>query len=439
VVDANCVEDIVAILKDTTRNPSPVRAIGSHHSTTACGTADGGTMIRMKMNRILSVDRDSVTVEAGALYIDIANELRKHNLQFHVNTEIGNLSAGSAACCGTKDSSFDGEYGQVGSYLIGLKMVLPSGELLAITEDQPELLQKVRASYGTFGIVYEVTFRVRPLTPMAVHHRTFQLDDFAARFPELKKPGYSMMFFMFPFSGKITVEFRKYITGAAGTPNRTIWPLRNYVWAKGAPKFARYAEQFIPVRSVRYGLIDMFYAGVRLGMEQLLHSDNTIAPDQTIRYPSPSNNGRYTFSFFAFPEKIYLNVLKEYFQFNRDYYRQQGYRTNMLSVGYRIAEDRNSLLSYSYDGPIITLDPVSTANPGWDKFLDAYNRFCSERGGRPLFNQAPGLTRAMARRAYGDRLDAMENTRRMYDPNDRLLNRYFREIFGSEAKRSSVA
>ena len=50
-----------------------------------------------------------VTVEAGAIYIDIAEELEKRNLQFYINTEIGSLSAGSAACAGTKDASFDGE------------------------------------------------------------------------------------------------------------------------------------------------------------------------------------------------------------------------------------------------------------------------------------------------------------------------------------------
>ena len=62
------------------------------------------------------------------MYIDIAKELEKRNLQFHVNTEIGCLSAGSAACAGTKDSSMYGEYGQVGSYVIAVKMVLPNGE-----------------------------------------------------------------------------------------------------------------------------------------------------------------------------------------------------------------------------------------------------------------------------------------------------------------------
>ena len=55
VVEAESTEDVVSILRDSNRYPSPVRAIGSFHSTAACGVADGGTLIRMsKMNRILS-------------------------------------------------------------------------------------------------------------------------------------------------------------------------------------------------------------------------------------------------------------------------------------------------------------------------------------------------------------------------------------------------
>jgi len=105
VVDANSVQDIVSVLKNPGQYPSPVRAVGSNHSTTACGASEGGTLIRMKMNRILNIAADSLTVEAGAIHIDLAQALAKQNLQFYVNTEIGNLTAGSAACCGTKDSS----------------------------------------------------------------------------------------------------------------------------------------------------------------------------------------------------------------------------------------------------------------------------------------------------------------------------------------------
>ena len=181
IVDANSVADIVAVMKDPKQYPSPVRAVGSNHSTAPCGVADGGTLIRMRMNRILNIGADTMTVEAGARHIDMARELEKRNLQFYVNTEIGSLTAGSAACAGTKDASFPGEFGQVGSYVIGMKLVLPNGELLEITDAQPDLMQKARSSYGLFGVVYEVTYRIRPLMPMKVYHETFTLEEFVAK------------------------------------------------------------------------------------------------------------------------------------------------------------------------------------------------------------------------------------------------------------------
>ena len=98
VVEANSVQDVVNVLKNPAQFPSPVRAIGSNHSTSPCGAADGGTVIKMgKMNQIVEITSDTVTAQAGALYIDVANELENHQLQHFVNTEIGCLSVGSAA------------------------------------------------------------------------------------------------------------------------------------------------------------------------------------------------------------------------------------------------------------------------------------------------------------------------------------------------------
>src|ERR1700682_1529458 len=179
VVDVQRVDEIVAIVKDRERYPSPARAVGSNHSTTPCGTAQDGTLIVMrKMDRIIEIRGDTVTAQAGALYIDVNQELQKHNLQFFVNVELGNLSIGSAATGGTKDASMPGEVGQVGSYAISIKMVTPAGELVEVDEDDGELLQVTRSSYGLFGIVYEVTFRVRPIEAMRVHHEVFSLDAF---------------------------------------------------------------------------------------------------------------------------------------------------------------------------------------------------------------------------------------------------------------------
>jgi len=99
VVYPRSVDEIAQILIDPEHYPGPVRAVGSNHSTTPCGVADGGTLLVMRhFDRILDIGGDSVTVEAGALYIDVARQLQRYDLQFHVNVELGNLSMGSAAC-----------------------------------------------------------------------------------------------------------------------------------------------------------------------------------------------------------------------------------------------------------------------------------------------------------------------------------------------------
>src|SRR6185436_20072002 len=86
VVEAGSAEEIARILRDPANFPSPVRAVGSNHSTAPCSAADGGTMIKMRgMNRILNATGDTVTVEAGAILIDVALELKKRGLQFYVN------------------------------------------------------------------------------------------------------------------------------------------------------------------------------------------------------------------------------------------------------------------------------------------------------------------------------------------------------------------
>ena len=161
------VEDLVEILTDEVRFPSPVRPAGSMHSTARMNGDDGGTMVDMKaMNRILHFTDDTVTVEAGATYIVVSNALKDRGLQFHVTTEIGNVTLGAMATAATKDSSFVGEYGQISSYVTAVRLVTPDGKLREITErDHPEEMQIIRSSYGLFGIV------VRGDHQGATHHR----------------------------------------------------------------------------------------------------------------------------------------------------------------------------------------------------------------------------------------------------------------------------
>jgi FAD/FMN-containing dehydrogenase len=309
--------------------------------------------------------------------------------------------------------------------------VTPAGEILEVDEKDPELLQAARSSYGLFGVVCEATFKVRPLQAMTLEHGDYRLDEFTRRLPELIGRGESMMMYIFPFLDRIVVEYRKYTgpaTEAVTQPTHRAWRIRNFAWKTFAPGLGYTVERFVPWRKPRYLVVNGFNRGVYLMMRTVIKGRHTVPTEQMIRYPEKSGRSRYTFSIWAFPEAEYPQTLSEYFQWVRDYYRRTGFRPNMTHVGYRIEQDDSSLFSYTYGARVMTIDPVSTGAPGWRDFLAAYNEFCSEHGGKPLFNQTWGLNAHHVRRAFGDRLERFEEYRRRFDPADRMLNPYFRDL-----------
>lgn len=440
VVKPTSVEEIIAVVKNPARYPSPIRPVGSNHSVTRCTVADGGTQIDMTgFNKIVQIGADTVTAQAGALYIDVGKELEQHHLQFYVNIELGNLTIGSGACCGTKDGSFPGEYGQVNAYVTALKLITPAGELIEVSEARdPDLMQALRSSYGLMGIVYEATIRVRPLRPLIVENITYGLEDFLKALPSILQSGDAMMFYLNPFVDSITVERSRFGHETDRPPARRAWKIRNEVWKNFGPGFSHLCTRYISNRRLRYALIDNALRLQQWGLSHLVRGRNTVAPDQSIRYPHRGGFSKYTFSLWGFPEQTYGDVLRQYVEFCHDYFKRTGYRNDVFDVGFRVGKDTKSLLSYTYDGTRITIDPVSTAPDGWDHFLVAYNEFCSGHGGAPLFNQTPFLTYAHVRKALGPRLDTFEGYRKRFDPADRFLTPYFRELLG-QTQAISVA
>ncbi len=212
IVTPESVEDLVEIMVDEVRFPSPVRPAGSMHSTARMnGDDEGGTMVDMKaMNRILHFTDDTVTVEAGVTHIVLANALKERGLQPYITTEIGNVTSARWRPPPPRTRPSPAWFGQVSSYVTSVRLVTPDGKLKEITErDNPEEMQLIRSSYGLFGIVYEVTIKVRPTTALAVRHYSLSLDNFRKYFPIYKARGYAVMYYIFPYVKRVLVELRK--------------------------------------------------------------------------------------------------------------------------------------------------------------------------------------------------------------------------------------
>jgi FAD/FMN-containing dehydrogenase len=430
IVRPKRVEDVLTILENVKAFPSPVRAIGANYSQTRCAVADGGTIIDMTaMNHVLEISDRWVRVQAGAALIDVASQLEQRGLQLPVNPDLGNITMGAAAVACTKDSSMPGAPGQLSSCLKEAKLVLPNGKPVTINESQPDLLKLVRSSYGLVGVAQELTFRVVPLRAVRLDYESYTLADFAAQFAGLCEQPVGLKFYLLPFRDRVTVEFRSYddepLTSRSG-----IWSIRNSVMTNVLPAFGATVSNVVSMPSFRYFLIEHFNTVMRSTLDRASRNVTVYPIEWVRRLPKDAGRTRFTYSTWAFPQANYPELIGEYFAFCREYYQRQRYRANLLHLGHRLHQDQSSLLSPSLAGPVITLDPSSTGDEGWEDFVIEFNEFCSQRGGLPLLNQTRSLTPEHVSQAFGARLKLFNGMRKRLDPDDRMLNVYFAQLLG---------
>ena len=432
LVHPETVQEIQAVLKDPGKYPSPVRAMGSNHSLTPCAVTDGTVVDMSRMTRVLEINHDKMTVtaEAGLQYIDAATVLRKQKLQFMLNIEIGNMTLGSAACCHTKDALDGIEFGQVNSYITKIKWVNPAGELEEASEDaNPDLLRRVRSSYGLCGIVYEVTLRIKPLEAAQFTYLPRPVDELTdAEVSEIISNSEGLVCWTL---GRTSVfQTKKRISD----PGLLAWFMaegRRLLWNNIAAFWARALDQFLdgPIESMAQEQATRLTRLIFFSL-QMTGGLYILDPDKTIDYRKTPPKSRYAFTFWAFPRAQWLTTLKQYLDFADDHFRRTGFRCNMPLGSYFIHQDSSSLLSYSDAGEIFSLDPIHAPSDqaAWDRFLQEFNEFATKRNGIPLLNQSPFVTREHCEKAYGARWHEFSEWVRSVDPQSRMLNPFFRNL-----------
>jgi hypothetical protein len=430
LVHPTSVADIQAILRDRTKYPGPVRAMGSYHSLTPCASSEG-TVIDMKsMTRVLDINPGDMTftAEAGLQFVDANHALRAQNLQFHTNIEIGNMTLGSAATCHSKDALDGIEFGQVNSYVTRIRYVTPSGDLAEATDAQPDLMSKVRASYGLCGVVYEVTFKVKPveIAHFSYHPRPLkELTDAEVNAIIDSSQGLTCW-----TVGDTSVFQQRHLTEQpAGLLGPLLAATRRRLWNHGGAAIGHFIDTFAPEGELHNLLHEQWVASVNKIYAALAKGGgfSLPAPDKTVDYRKTPDSARYAFTFWAFPRARWLQTLREYASFADDYFRKTGFRCNMPLGSYYIRKDQHSLLSYSYDGDIFSIDPIHapTDREAWNSFLKAFNEFAFQRNGIPLLNQSPFVERKHVEAAYGARWRQISEWVRTVDPDGRMLNPFF--------------
>src|SRR5689334_8408282 len=210
------VGELRAIVRDTSTYPSPVRALGELHSLNESIETNGTAVFMTHFKEIGTPIGGTVTVGAGVRMIDLKNALKKHKLQLPVVPEIGNATAGSVACCGTKDSSLGPTgRGQISSTVVGVRMITATGRDVHVTNTND--LRLIRSRYVLLVIIYEVTFQVEPRKRVWYEYARIKLDGWLTTGRPLPPPdgeeilrdAHGFLGFLLPYRRELIVERRR--------------------------------------------------------------------------------------------------------------------------------------------------------------------------------------------------------------------------------------
>jgi L-gulonolactone oxidase len=413
--------DLIDIVKDTHAMscPSPVRAVGSLHSLNRCFTTTG-TLVHMKAPPFRQIGEpvgDSVTVGAGVTMFELKSFLKERGRQIAVTPEIGNATAGSVACCGTKDASLKDGPGQISSTVIGVKMVDATGATVDVTQaSDPARLRLLRSSYGLFGLVYEVTFATCPL--QMVEYRSTVLDVPAPSLDEVRGGADGFLGFLFPFSRKLVVERRTIRDGKPDLSDAVKRRARNVAWETGGHPFSDAPDLFAKGVEVFFPTLDFL----------------SLRVDVMIDF-KPGDDHFFDFGFWAFPASRWAAVVPAYLEFCDSFRASTGFRPDLPTEVYLINQDDRALLSFSPTESIFTLDMVHTVHrpaaadeKTWDEMNRQFNAFAVQHGARPLLNQTKQLSKPVVAGALGADWATFSAERQKADGAGRFLSQYFADL-----------
>jgi len=168
-------QEVSEILKlaNVERIPVTPRGGGTNVSGGSVPILGGIVLCMTKMNRILDIDKEnlSVAVEPGVVLMDLNLRLAKERLFFppdpqsFLGATIGGIiaeNAGGPACV---------KYGIVKQYVLGLEVVLPTGEIVSLGGKTVknvvgyDLTMLLVGSEGTLGVITKAEMKVNPLPP----------------------------------------------------------------------------------------------------------------------------------------------------------------------------------------------------------------------------------------------------------------------------------
>ncbi len=173
VARPNSADEIAEIVKLAAKHGVPIVARGSASGLTGGSVpVKGGIVLDMTgMNRILELEIENlqVVIEPGIIHRDLNDELMKHGFFFPPDPGSSDMCSVGGLIANGGSGMHSVKYGTVKDYVLGLEVVLPSGDIINTgcrapkTSSGYDLTRLFIGSEGTLGIVTRARLKIHPL------------------------------------------------------------------------------------------------------------------------------------------------------------------------------------------------------------------------------------------------------------------------------------
>jgi len=398
-------EELVRAVKGAAR----VKVAGSGHSFTDIACTDGVMIDMSGMGRVLAVNGNEVTVEAGITLHDLGEELLSRGLAMENQGDVDPQTLAGAISTATHGTGAG--FGNLPSQVVGVRLVDGTGEVRELREGDD--LRAARVSLGALGAISAVTLRCVPAFTIHRIDRPAALDDVLPRLDSLAGSHDHWEAFVMPYTRRCLTLMSERTDRPPEPPGRVGAFMHDVVLENAVlGLFCRTGRAF--PRAIPS--LNRTLARLMSGSENLDASNRVYANTRLVRFTEME---------YALPREHAAEALERVLAL---------IERRRLPIGFpielRVTAQDDALLSTAYGRPTAYIAVHQYVGMEFETYFRAVEQVMDEYDGRPHWGKRHYQTAATLRARYPE-WDRFAEIRDRLDPERRFENDYTRRVLFS--------
>ncbi len=385
------------------RGAAQVRVTGAGHSfMPLCETS--GTLVSlddMAGELIVAPDRQSVDSPAGWSLKRLTEELWARGLSLPNQGDVNPQSLGGALATGTHGTGR--ELGSLATLARSFRLVLANGSVIDCDPTaEPELFEAQRLSLGLLGIATRARIAVIPALHLEERIEQRPLAEVLDRLPELAAATRHMEFFLFPYTGSVTLKTLHPTTASKLSED------------EGDDRVFQACCDLAAAAPRSVAMIQRTLARVTRSSRRAGPAWRIFPSERTVRFEEME---------YELPMANAVAALREALDLVRT--RRMPL---IFPFEFRMVAGDDIWLSPFHAGPCASISVHQYAPMPWAEHFGEIEALFRAHGGRPHWAKRHTLTSADVRALY-PMAEAFGQVRKHVDPQGKFMNDHLRQLF----------